>query len=250
MRVKTEDLTPTLSPEESIARGVKRPPVLLWAAVCGAVAIALLLIVGAIIDSRGGFAFDPRITLALRVPGDTAQPVGPHWFHDAMVDITATGGATVLTLVVIGTVALLASRRLWLTAALTAAATISGSWAVTQMKVHVGRPRPEIVDHLVQVTGNSFPSGHAANSAIVYLTIAAIGSQVTKGAATRNVLLAGAILLVGAIGFSRVYLGVHWPSDVLAGWSFGTLWAAMWWLLGARLRRRVPPVPAPTPAHP
>lgn len=246
----TQDLTPSLSPEEIIARGVRHPPVLLWAAVCGAVAIALLLVLGAIVDRRGGFSFDPRIILALRVPGDTGQPIGPSWLHDAMVDITATGGTTVLTLVVIATIALLVSRRLWLTAALTAAATISGAWAVTQMKLHVGRPRPEIVDHLVQVTGNSFPSGHAANSAIVYLTIVAIGSQVVKGAATRNVLLAGAILLVGAIGFSRVYLGVHWPSDVLAGWSFGTLWAAMWWLIGARLRRRVLPAAAPMPAHP
>ncbi|MFD1789752.1 phosphatase PAP2 family protein [Sphingomonas floccifaciens] len=246
----TKNLTPTLSAEEGIARGVRNPPVLLWAAVCGAVAIGLLLILGAVIDTRGGFSFDPRITLALRVPGDTAQPIGPSWLRDAMIDITATGGATVLTLVVIGTVALLASRRLWLTAALTAAATITGSWAVTQMKLHVGRPRPEIVDHLVQVTGNSFPSGHAANSAIVYLTIAALGTQVTKGAATRNTLLAGAILLVGAIGVSRVYLGVHWPSDVLAGWSFGTLWAAMWWFLGAKLRHRVPQAAAPTPVHP
>lgn len=246
----TEDLTPTLSPEETIARGVRHPPALLWAAVCGAVAIALLLAVGAIIGRSGGFAFDPRIITALRIPGDLAQPIGPRWFHGAMVDITATGGATVLTLVVIATLALLASRRLWLTAALTAAATISGSWAVTQIKLYVGRPRPEVVDHLVQVTGNSFPSGHAANSAIVYLTIAALATQVTKGAATRNVLLAGAILLVGAIGFSRVYLGVHWPSDVLAGWSFGTLWAAMWWLLGAWFRRRVPPTAAPTPARP
>lgn len=225
---------------------------LLWAAACGAVAVGLLLLIGRLIDGRGGagFAFDQRIITAFRL--DPARPAGPRWLYHAMVDITAVGGTTVLTLIVVATIALLLSRRLWLTAALIAASTISGAWAVTQMKLHVGRPRPDIVDHLVQVSGNSFPSGHAANSAIVYLTLVALGSQVTQGRATRNTLLAGAILLVGAIGVSRVYLGVHWPSDVLAGWSFGTLWAAMWWFAGARLRTRfrAPPAPVPTPARP
>ena len=86
---------------------------------------------------------------------------------------------------------------------------------------------------------NSFPSGHAANSAIVYLTIAGLLSQVVRGRPTRNYVIAAAVLLVGAIGTSRVYLGVHWPSDVLAGWSFGTLWALGWWLAGAKARAKL-----------
>ena len=82
----------------------------------------------------------------------------------------------------------------------------------------------------------SFPSGHSANSAIVYLTLAGLASQVTVSNAARRYILVMAIFMVGAIGCSRVYLGVHWPSDVLAGWSFGTLWALGWWLATARAR--------------
>ena len=82
----------------------------------------------------------------------------------------------------------------------------------------------------------SFPSGHAASSAVVYLTIAGLASQVTPNRVARRYMLVAAIVLVGAIGCSRVYLGVHWPSDVLAGWSFGTLWALGWWLATAQAR--------------
>jgi membrane-associated phospholipid phosphatase len=98
------------------------------------------------------------------------------------------------------------------------------------------RTRPDIVDHIVTVGGASFPSGHSANSAIVYLTLASLLTQVVRGHDTRRFVLVAAALLVTAIGSSRVYLGVHWPSDVLAGWSFGTLWALGWWLAGARAR--------------
>jgi undecaprenyl-diphosphatase len=82
----------------------------------------------------------------------------------------------------------------------------------------------------------SFPSGHSANSAIVYLTLATLLTQAIRGAALRRYVVGAAIALVFAIGVSRVYLGVHWPSDVLAGWSFGALWALGWWAIGARIR--------------
>lgn len=182
------------------------------------------------------FEWDRAIMLALRVPGDLAHPIGPGWLHAALVDITALGSGTVLTITVFAAAGLLLAARLRLTALLVLLATASGSALAAQAKHWVGRPRPELVDHLVQVTGLSFPSGHATNSAIVYLTLAGLVAQVERGRAVRNVTFALAILLVGAIGASRVYLGVHWPSDVVAGWCAGTGWAAAWWWIGARIR--------------
>ncbi len=210
---------------------MRRPPHLLWAAGIGAVAIALVLIAGVVIG-RHPFAFDRTITIAL-------HGAGPGWLRLAMIDITALGGTTVLTIVVVATAGLLLLRRLWLTAALIVVATTTGSIAVQLLKAEFGRARPDIVDHIVQAGGMSFPSGHAANSALVYLTIAGLMTQVLRGHAIRNYVIALAVLLVGAIGISRVYLGVHWTSDVLAGWSFGTLWALAWWLAGAKAREKL-----------
>ena len=218
--------------------GVRSPPHLLWAAGIGALAVALLLLVGLAVD-RWPFGFDRAIIVGLRVPGHLATPIGPAWLAKAMVDITALGGGTVLTIVVLATIGLLLMQRAWVTAALVLAATWSGSLAVQLLKVHVDRARPLLVPHLVDAGGMSFPSGHSANSAIVYLTMVGLVSQIVRGRAVRNYLVVLTVLLVGAIGCSRVYLGVHWPSDVLAGWSFGTLWALGWWWAGARARASV-----------
>ncbi|KQM65477.1 phosphatidic acid phosphatase [Sphingomonas sp. Leaf17] len=207
------------------------PPILTGAGLIAG-AIAVLLLLGLIVD-HGPFAFDADILLGLRHWG------GPTWLRAVAVDVTALGGGTVLTIIVVLVAGLLAAERLWLTAGATIAASLTGGWAVELIKLQVGRPRPDVVPHLVEVSHMSFPSGHAASSAVVYLTIAGLASQVTPNRIAQRYLLAVAILLVGAIGCSRVYLGVHWPSDVLAGWSFGTLWALGWWLVTARARASI-----------
>ena len=209
--------------------GVKRmPPVLIGAGI-GAVAVALLLLVGLAVD-RWPFGFDRAIILGLRAWH------GPDWLPDAARDVTALGSATVLTSIVLAVTGLLLVTRHRLTALALGAAATSGSWAVTLLKGHVARARPTIVPHWAVVNHESFPSGHATSSAVIYLTLAALGGLVVRDRAARAYLLGVAILLVGAIGISRVYLGVHWPSDVLAGWSFGTLWAIGWWRATASLR--------------
>ena len=167
-------------------------------------------------------------------------PPGPAWLTQGMLDITALGGVTVLVLVTALVAGFLIASRHWLTLALVVMGTTSGSLVVALVKGLVGRVRPNVTDHLVQVYDASFPSGHAANSACVYLTMALLLLQITEGRGVRRYILAGAMLLVSAIGISRVYLGVHWPSDVLAGWIFGALWAVAWWALGAAIRARVP----------
>ncbi len=198
----------------------------------GAAGIAVVLLIGLAIG-HWPFVFDRAIIVGLRDWG------GPSWLPKVAADVTALGGGVILTIVVLLATGLLAVQRLWLSAAATLAASISGGLVVSLVKTEVARPRPDLVDHLVQVSNMSFPSGHSANSAIVYLTLAGLASQVTVSAAARRYILVIAILMVGAIGCSRVYLGVHWPSDVLAGWSFGTLWALGWWLATACAREAI-----------
>jgi undecaprenyl-diphosphatase len=197
-----------------------------------AVGIALVLAVGLVIG-RWPFDFDRSIILGLRAWG------GPAWLPGAAIDMTALGGGMALTIIVAVVAGLLFVQRLWLTGLATIAASASGGMVVAFVKSQIGRARPDIVDHLVVVSHASFPSGHSANSAVVYLTLAGLAQQVTPDRATRRYVMVVAILMVGAIGCSRVYLGVHWPSDVLAGWSFGTLWALAWWLATEKVRESI-----------
>lgn len=209
------------------AGGRRLPPLLVGLALIAA-GLAVLLI-GAVATSRYPFAFDKAIIVGLR------HWSGPAWLPKVAADITDLGGGVVLTLIVTIVVGFLLVQRLWLTALATVLATLTGGWVIELVKGMVLRARPELVPHLVSANGYSFPSGHATASAVCYLTLAALAGQVTPDRAARLYLLVAAVLLVGAIGCSRVYLGVHWPSDVLAGWLFGALWAIGWWRIELRV---------------
>lgn len=226
------------TPDQTAPQGITHAPYafIALAALAGAVLIVTLL--GGTIARGTQFDFDHAIMLALRTAGDPSTPIGPSWLQGSMIDITALGGGTVLTLVVALTVGFLLACRHVLTAVLVLGGTISGSLAISLGKQLIGRDRPGLVDHLVEVASASFPSGHAGNSAIVYLTIALAVMQIVPRRMARWFLFGATIALVLMIGASRVYLGVHWPSDVLAGWSAGALWALSWWALGAWLRLR------------
>jgi undecaprenyl-diphosphatase len=223
----------TATPSAPVAgRGARRLPPLLTGLSFVAAGLAILL-AGAFATSRYPFAFDRAIIVGLRHWG------GPSWLPKVAGDITALGGGVVLTLVVTIVAGFLLMQRLWLTALATAMASLTGGWVVDLIKGQVLRARPDLVPHLVDAGGYSFPSGHATSSAVAYLTLAALAGQVTPDRAARRYLLVVAVLLVGAIGCSRVYLGVHWPSDVIAGWSFGTLWALGWWTATAGARAAI-----------
>ncbi len=181
---------------------------------------------------------DRAIMLGMRVPGHPEQPLGPHWLPSAVRDITALGSTTVLTMVVTISACFLALQRRFRSALLVVAATTLGASAVTLVKALIARSRPDLVDRLMEESSHSFPSGHAANSAIVYLTLATLLFPLVRGWRMRGFVLATAMLLVGMIGVSRVYLGVHWPSDVLAGWAFGSCWALLWWGVELKLFAR------------
>ena len=212
---------------------------ILKAVVTAALAVGLLILFGGWID-RWPLRFDRALLAGLRRPDDMAVPIGPANLLAFMRDMTALGDGNILTLVVLAVTGFLLVQRKRLTAVLVAAATVSGSTLGAWAKLYTARARPDVVPHLVDVSSLSFPSAHAANSAIIYLTIAAVVSQAIVGRGARTYMIACAVLLVTLIGVSRIYLGVHWPSDVLAGWSFGVLWACSWWWAGARMHDRMP----------
>ena len=181
------------------------------------------------------FGVDRIILRGLRTPANAAVPVGPHWLLTAMMDLTALGSVTILTLITALAVGFLIALRKPSTALFVGLAVASGALLSGTLKQFFFRARPEIVPHLVQVTSASFPSGHAMNSAFVYLTLATLLARAQQGRLVRIYLMSVAITLTLLIGISRVYLGVHWPTDVLAGWSAGAIWAAICSLIEKRL---------------
>jgi undecaprenyl-diphosphatase len=179
-------------------------------------------------------AFDTKILQALRSPTDPDKPIGPAWVENALLDLTALGGPTVLglvTLAVVGFMLLQTRRRTALFVLLTAA---SGELLDFGMKQLFQRPRPTIVPHLRDAFSTSFPSGHAMESAIVYLTLGAILMRVAESRLTKIYIISVAVLLTMLVGVSRVYLGVHYPTDVIGGWIVGFMWASVCWLVSQR----------------
>ena len=186
----------------------------------------------------GTRAFDERLLLALRTPGDLADPIGPRWFEEMMRDFTALGGTGVLVLMVLAVAGFLVLTRKG-HAALAVIVAVAGGVLVSQtMKWAYARPRPELVPHGAEVYTASFPSGHAMMSAIVYLTLGAMLARTQSGQAVKAYVLSVAIFLTVLVGTSRVYLGVHWPTDVLAGWMLGAVWALGCWLVMLWLQAR------------
>jgi undecaprenyl-diphosphatase len=174
--------------------------------------------------------FDAAILLALRSPADPADPLGPGWVEELGRDVTALGSFGILaflTVTVAGFLWLQGNRRsMWLMLA----AVGGGQLLSTLAKHGFDRPRPDLVPHGMQTYTASFPSGHSMMAAVTYLTLATIVAGVLPTRALKIYVMALAILVTLAVGVSRIYLGVHWPTDVLAGWTAGAAWALAWWL--------------------
>lgn len=175
--------------------------------------------------------FDTRLLLALRNPADPSDPLGPGWVEELGRDITALGGIGILagiTLTVSGYLWLLGSRRSMF---LLLIAIGSGQAMSTLAKSGFDRPRPDLVPHGMQVYTASFPSGHSMMAAVTYLTLATLLARVQPTRALKAYVMTVAVLVTVAVGVSRVYLGVHWPTDILAGWAAGAAWALGCWLV-------------------
>ena len=190
------------------------------------------------VGEGGTRAFDERILLALRTPGNLADPIGPRWVEEMMRDFTALGSTGVLIIVVLAVGGFLVMTRKG-HAALTVLVAVSSGVLLSQtMKWAYARPRPELVPHGAEVYTASFPSGHSMMSAIVYLTLGALLARTQSGQGVKVYILAVAVILTVLVGTSRVYLGVHWPTDVLAGWALGGVWALICWLAMLWLQAR------------
>jgi undecaprenyl-diphosphatase len=181
---------------------------------------------------------DERLIRSLRVAGDLSQPIGPGWLPGAVRDITALGSAPVLVIFVLAVAGALVARRQFHAVLLLLAATVGGILLNNALKGLFGRPRPDMALHLTDVRSMSFPSGHAMESAIIYLTLAALLARLVQTRTLRLYFLAVAAFLTLLVGLSRVYLGVHYPSDVLAGWTAGLAWALLCWTVASYLQHR------------
>lgn len=179
---------------------------------------------------------DTALLLAFRNPADISDPLGPPWFEEFVTEITSLGGYPILIALVVAVVGfLLVIRRFGL--ALYLSISLGAGTAISQLlKTLYDRPRPDLVDHLVTTHTASFPSGHATMSTVVYLTLAALIVRIVAQKRVRVYVLAVAVAISIAVGLSRIYLGVHWPSDVAAGWALGVAWACLSWLVASGLR--------------
>jgi undecaprenyl-diphosphatase len=182
-------------------------------------------------------AFDTEILLAFRKAGQPDNPIGPLWLEGAMRDITSLGSASVLVLITAAAIIYLLLIRRPAAALLMFVAVAGGQILSSTLKFDIDRPRPDLVSHLVDVASLSFPSGHAMLSAVTYLTLGSMAARFLPGRTTRIYVLSLAVLTTLLVGISRIYLGVHWPSDVLAGWCAGFAWAMLCWLAAWALQR-------------
>jgi undecaprenyl-diphosphatase len=182
-------------------------------------------------------AVDETLLLMLRTADDSTDPLGPTWVEELARDVTGLGGAAVLTILTLAAAGFLGlQRKRWL-ALYVLAAVASGVIVSTMLKLGFDRPRPDLVPHGQIVYTSSFPSGHSMLSAVVFLTLGALLARGQRNLRLRAYLIVLAVFLTAVVGVSRVYLGVHWPTDVLAGWTAGAAWALLCWAVAARLRR-------------
>jgi undecaprenyl-diphosphatase len=183
-------------------------------------------------------AVDEQVLLWLRTPGSPSDPLGPAWAEELARDVTGLGSAGILTIVTLASAGFLALQRNVHLAVYVIAAVASGTLVSTLLKWGFDRPRPDLAAHGQVLYTSSFPSGHSMLSAVAFLTLGALLASGQANLRMRAYLIALAAFLTLIVGASRVYLGVHWPSDVLAGWTAGAAWALLCWALAARLRRR------------
>ena len=202
-------------------------------------------------------AIDRQLILALRPnPADLGDPIGPPWFEEMMRDFTALGGLGILTLLTLSVFGFLLLEGKNNGAFYVLAVVAGGMVLSLLLKTAYNRPRPDLVPYGSVVSYASFPSGHSMLSAATYLTLGALLARLQAKRHMKIYILSLAILVTVLVGVSRVYLGVHWPTDVVAGWAAGAVWASACWLGARWLQRRgqveTPensPAPATTQQH-
>ena len=209
----------------------------LWMLILSAAVFVLLT---ALISSPSMQAVDEEVIRQLRHPGQPDQPIGPLWFRELARDFTALGGYGVLVTLTILVTTFLTLEHKPHRARFAALTIICGYLLSMTLKHLVGRPRPDVVTWLSFPHSSSFPSGHSMMSAIVYLTMGLMLSELASHRRVKVFLAVTPLTISAAVGLSRIYMGVHYLTDVVAGWCAGICWALLCWLLVRRRRAAVP----------
>lgn len=210
---------------------------LLWLLLGISVFLLLALKLASEVSEGDTLAFDKAILITVRGATD-GHGLASNLLRRLMLDVTTLGNNGLLAMIALLAVGFLISAGKRRLGALLGAGILIGSAASALLKLAYARPRPDVVAHLVSVDTASFPSGHAMNAAVVYLTMAVLLARGQKRHGPRIYILGVGITLTLLIGLSRIYLGVHWPTDVLVGWIFGASWAVLVAYAGARLQRK------------
>ena len=180
---------------------------------------------------------DRAVLMAFRTAGNPADLIGPDWFEEMVRDVTALGSYSfilILLVAALGYLLLIGKKGL---ALVLLAAEGGGMLLSNLLKSGFDRPRPDL-EHAARVFTASFPSGHATLSAVTFLTLGALLTRVNADRRVKLYFMSVAVLLTIIVGMSRVYLGVHYPSDVIAGWCIGSAWAVLCWGGALWLQRR------------
>jgi undecaprenyl-diphosphatase len=215
---------------------VAEAPLLAILAITSGLILAFLQIADEMIEGEME-AFDRTILMAFRDPADLERLIGPRWVHEMVRDITALGSFSLLGLIVLAVCSYLYLARMRSAAAFVLISVLGGTALSTVLKMGYNRPRPELTTMSEQFTA-SFPSGHAMLSAVTFLTLGALLARLAPTNRLRVFSIGGALFLTLLVGLSRLYLGVHYPSDILAGWCLGSAWALACSSVALVLQRR------------
>jgi undecaprenyl-diphosphatase len=181
--------------------------------------------------------YDEWVLRKLRSPDDPTRPIGPAWFEAAWRDLTSLGSATVLGLVTLACAGYLLIAKRYRTLVVLAIVVVGGVVLAFSMKALFARPRPEYASSVTGVVSASFPSGHSMLSAVVYLSLSVLLARTRAALRFKIYFISLGVVVTLLVGVSRVYLGVHYPTDVLAGWTTGLTWAVLCWFVVSFLQR-------------
>lgn len=218
----------SLGADAAFCRHGCRLPAIIAATACWAVFIGMAMWVSDGSSSR----FDAE-GLAIFRTGPDFGLIGPVWMEEAVRDVTALGGVflrNLFSVIIVTALLTLGFQR----EAAALFVTVAGGWAAgVALKVYVMRPRPDILPHLMDAGGFSFPSGHTFNATVVYLSIGLTAARLTRNLSVQYAVVSFSLTLSILVGLTRIMLGVHFPTDVIAGLAGGAGWTflcmALFW---------------------
>ena len=215
---------------------IAEAPLLVILAVTSGLILAFLQIADEMVEGEME-AFDRTVLMLFRDPANPDRVIGPSWVHEMVRDVTALGSFSLLGLIVLSVCAYLYLARMRSAALFVLVSVLGGTLLSTVLKMGYNRPRPDLTTMSEQFTA-SFPSGHAMLSAVTFLTLGALLARFAPSHRLQVFSILGALLLTLLVGLSRLYMGVHYPSDILAGWCLGSAWALFCSSIAMVLQRR------------